>query len=250
MAPRSSSSRTCIAVAAASSPATTRWRTSQPRARWPSGVDAPRVRRQPGQAGVRRRCRDRRRVQRLDAQPVLGRRDEPLEPAAASRRRRAPPRVRTRSTSSAPLLLGDGREVGAQRQLVHHRDAAGFQGIAHRQAGVSDAAAAALAGASIRAREPCDVTASQAGGRRRGRRRAAAWASQRDVQRPQATATVAVGEAGRLHDDHAVELESLDDADRHDGDVVVEPGPRRPTVLDAGGVEGGRDLRRPARRPR
>ena len=88
--------------------------------------------------------------------------------------------------------------------------------------------------------------------------RSSAWTTtRRCVGRVSATysarsppCTVAVGDARRLDDDNAVELESLGDADRHDRDVVVQAGSRRPAVLDASGVEGSRDLRRPARRPR
>ena len=47
--------------------------------------------------------------------------------------------------------------------------------------------------------------------------------------------------ARRLDDDHAVELEALDDAHRHDRDAVVEPGARGPTVLDAGRRQRRRD---------
>ena len=49
-------------------------------------------------------------------------------------------------------------------------------------------------------------------------------------------------DVGRLDDDDAVELESLDDADRHHGDRIVETGAGRPSVLDPGLVERRRDL--------
>ena len=66
-------------------------------------------------------------------------------------------------------------------------------------------------------------------------------AGQRDVEGAQALDLVA-HDARRLDDDDAVELEALDDADRHDRDGVVEAGAGGPAVLDAGRGERGGDL--------
>ena len=79
------------------------------------------------------------------------------------------------------------------------------------------------------------------------RRRGAA--GERDVQRAQALLLL-VDDRRRLDDDDAVELEALDDADRHDGDARVEAGARRPAVGDAGGVERVARRRRPSSRGR
>ena len=47
---------------------------------------------------------------------------------------------------------------------------------------------------------------------------------------------------GRLDHDDGVDLEALGHADRHDGDLIVEPGGGGPAVGDAGVVERARDL--------
>ena len=47
--------------------------------------------------------------------------------------------------------------------------------------------------------------------------------------------------AARLDDDHGVEFEALDHADRHDGQRLVEPGAGRPPVLEPGRGQRLRD---------
>ena len=74
-------------------------------------------------------------------------------------------------------------------------------------------------------------------------------AGERDVEGAQALLLVR-RRSRRLDHDDAVELEALDDADRHHGDADVEPGARGPAVVDAGGGERRRTSRRPSRRAR
>lgn len=53
---------------------------------------------------------------------------------------------------------------------------------------------------------------------------------------------LAGNDVGGFHHHHAVELETLDDADRHHGDAHLQAGAGGLAVLDASGLEGARHV--------